>query len=99
MHIVKYKDIQRHSASEQAGMLMKMAMEEDDNTIGVDLGDDVVGFFRIETTDVVDELRFSEWANITGEEYFDAETEGDDYTAEDVLSLIEHRLQMFHQAF
>ena len=97
MHIVKYADIQKHIPAEQAGIILRLAVYEKDATICIDLDDDVKGFFRIEPTND-DELKFSEWAEVAGEKYEDVDTEGE-HSLEEVLSLIEHRLQTFHQVF
>ena len=98
MHIVKYSDIQKYIPSEQASMILRLAMYEEDDTICVDLDDDVKGFFKIEPTDEEDEFKFSEWAEVAGEKYEDVETEGE-HSLEELTSLIEHRLQTFHQVF
>ena len=96
MHTIQYDAIRNLKVSEQASLIISDAMEQDDSTVAVDIGDNLVGVMTITPTDEPDNYTFSEWLQIDEEVIKGDEPE--DYDLAEIILLVEHRLQQFFLA-
>jgi|APGre2960657404_1045060.scaffolds.fasta_scaffold142398_2 hypothetical protein len=96
MHTIQYDTIRNLKVSEQASLIIEDAMEQDDSTVAVDIGDNLLGVMVIAPTDEPDTYTFSEWLQIDKEVIKGDEPE--DYDLVEIKLLVENRLQQFFLA-